>query len=222
MSQAQGSSPLTRGKHAEAIRTYETPRLIPAHAGKTRALRVTVMVSPAHPRSRGENRRDGRCQAVGQGSSPLTRGKPGGSGRPMRTAGLIPAHAGKTAFAAALVQAARAHPRSRGENEQGAPDHVWPVGSSPLTRGKPTRPAARTRGPWLIPAHAGKTCRKRYVSSGRRAHPRSRGENCPSADCCCKNEGSSPLTRGKHSRHLQGPDMRRLIPAHAGKTNVLT
>ena len=50
----------------------------------------------------------------------------------------------------------------------------------------------------LIPAHAGKTCRRGFRLRRVRAHPRSRGEN-PSV--------------GHDGRNLEG-----LIPAHAGKT----
>ena len=50
------------------------------------------------------------------------------------------------------------------------------------------------------------------------AHPRSRGENCPSIRSRRLALGSSPLTRGK-LKHLTLRQMvLRLIPAHAGKT----
>ena len=50
-----GSSPLTRGKLSISGHTCVVPRLIPAHAGKTTVPEATHAVSPAHPRSRGEN-----------------------------------------------------------------------------------------------------------------------------------------------------------------------
>ena len=54
----------------------------------------------------------------------------------------------------------------------------------------------------------------------RRAHPRSRGENCGTSNVPMGDVGSSPLTRGKrHGCHgvlwVLG-----LIPAHAGKTSI--
>ena len=70
-----GSSPLTRGKRAGLPPLISTPRLIPAHAGKTQIYDLGYYRERAHPRSRGENqagRRSGRLQL---GSSPLTRGK---------------------------------------------------------------------------------------------------------------------------------------------------
>ena len=50
-----GSSPLTRGKRAGRARPCVARGLIPAHAGKTLALRTSDHARWAHPRSRGEN-----------------------------------------------------------------------------------------------------------------------------------------------------------------------
>ena len=70
----------------------------------------------------------------------------------------------------------------------------------------------------LIPAHAGKTRprSRRYGTS--RAHPRSRGENKTGMGTNVVGAGSSPLTRGKLRRLRCHTFHRRLIPAHAGKT----
>ena len=152
-----GSSPLTRGKHERERRGLLRFGLIPAHAGKT----------PYHcPR---------HCCAAG--SSPLTRGKLSDrvGGRPRD--GLIPAHAGKTRRSRSARAARPAHPRSRGENEGEGHRLVRRRGSSPLTRGKRQHHHRRPRDRRLIPAHAGKTARRRTSRVLRRAHPRSRGEN---------------------------------------------
>ena len=50
-----GSSPLTRGKPCGGSFLDVTPRLIPAHAGKTNGSRCKTTATQAHPRSRGEN-----------------------------------------------------------------------------------------------------------------------------------------------------------------------
>ena len=154
-----GSSPLTRGKpEAVEVRTLRRG-LIPAHAGKTRSCKSCLIVSTAHPRSRGENHPVPGTTFWYRGSSPLTRGKryrgetTGGGG------GLIPAHAGKTRGSSKPSPRSPAHPRSRGENDKWRAEKPQRLGSSPLTRGK-----HRQRG-WLldrnrlIPAHAGKTAR---------------------------------------------------------------
>ena len=214
-----GSSPLTRGKQSIASQRRRTPRLIPAHAGKTCSQRCGCGRRRAHPRSRGENlagrRGAGRVTAhprsrgenkkvplgaSGQaGSSPLTRGKLPAVRLDSRPSRLIPAHSGKTKPTAWCRPACTAHPRSRGENELPQTRNVLSGGSSPLTRGKPAGPPRRRAGRRLIPAHAGKT-----AGAGAGIAARS---------------GSSPLTRGKHREVDKRGDATRLIPAHAGKTS---
>ena len=73
------------------------------------------------------------------------------------------------------------------------------MGSSPLTRGKPTHSLADPHARGLIPAHAGKTTGGEGEPEGRGAHPRSRGENHRRATRNGIAGGSSPLTRGKRS-----------------------
>ena len=131
----------------------------------------------------------------------------------------IPAHAGKTTPTRRPWCGSSAHPRSRGENQQRLDLGAESRGSSPLTRGKPRPQSWQKRASRLIPAHAGKTrCQLRLRRRGR-AHPRSRGENRPAAAQLRSQLDSSPLTRGKPHRRIQGVVARRLIPAHAGKTN---
>ena len=152
-----GSSPLTRGKHKAAHDGLQDHRLIPAHAGKTPSRSPHLSLVGAHPRSRGENREEDRVRPWRRGSSPLTRGKLRASAPAMRTMGLIPAHAGKTGKIVPVTSAARAHPRSRGENRGMRPSGHSSGGSSPLTRGKRLRSAFAVCSSGLIPAHAGKT-----------------------------------------------------------------
>ena len=156
--QAQGSSPLTRGKPVLAAALAGCVGLIPAHAGKTTERMDRDRLASAHPRSRGENAYVTGADNLCSGSSPLTRGKPRPApAHPVRF-GLIPAHAGKTLGPSVVTAMIGAHPRSRGENRCGAGDCHAPNGSSPLTRGK--LGFLGVPGPaWgLIPAHAGKTC----------------------------------------------------------------
>ena len=118
------------------------------------------------------------------------------------SSGLIPAHAGKTSQSHPRLCTHEAHPRSRGENRENDDVASLDIGSSPLTRGKPSNQAARGSRPGLIPAHAGKTrwCTPRRETGP--AHPRSRGEN--------------------QERDHDGHRPRWLIPAHAGKTTGRT
>ena len=193
----EGSSPLTRGKRRLRGRRAQRHRLIPAHAGKTLHAPQARSWCPAHPRSRGENSTASASLWRLLGSSPLTPEKLGASSWGQGWTGLIPAHAGKTGGRADRRQATRAHPRSRGENKDGAGKDLIRWGSSPLTRGKRRRPGARGQTWRLIPAHAGKTPRSGCQCPPRRAHPRSRGENYTTGTTAGIVHGSSPLTRGK-------------------------
>ena len=154
---AAGSSPLTRGKPASRFWTVMSFRLIPAHAGKTRAASSMRLLRAAHPRSRGENLPDFGRFPFRTGSSPLTRGKLGVWGVACRSVRLIPAHAGKTRIADANSPWSAAHPRSRGENFEMPVCRMPQAGSSPLTRGKLRRSFRFVGRSRLIPAHAGKT-----------------------------------------------------------------
>ena len=195
-----GSSPLTRGKPRHIPAVTATHRLIPAHAGKTTATRPPPWPSPAHPRSRGENSDSQKLKNRPYGSSPLTRGKHARRRGGPSIRRLIPAHAGKTALAAAFIRATAAHPRSRGENDGGVDEGFAQLGSSPLTRGKPSATAAFRSARRLIPAHAGKTVRPLSDCWRASAHPRSRGENTRTSRRAGRWTGSSPLTRGKLHR----------------------
>ena len=90
---------------------------------------------------------------------------------------LIPARAGKTHCRSPRSAACPAHPRAGGENDQGAPDHGWPVGSSPRGRGKRRRLVEAISHGGLIPARAGKTGECVEAVGGIGAHPRAGGEN---------------------------------------------
>ena len=214
----QGSSPLTRGKQGPVWPEGQPGGLIPAHAGKTTCWAGAGGCGGAHPRSRGENDAVDHSEGLDEGSSPLTRGKPGdrhGAGLRRR---LIPAHAGKTLSGIVWPRTAWAHPRSRGENDLADRQGVTLVGSSPLTRGKLAQVAPVIGGLRLIPAHAGKTPRRPRRPASQGAHPRSRGENGRPRQVLRSRQGSSPLTRGKLVLTWPGQTGMRLIPAHAGKT----
>ena len=152
-----GSSPRTRGKLVRTGHVRPSTGLIPAHAGKTGVFCMLRCTTPAHPRSRGENRSYQARRPSPGGSSPLTRGKRRGVHPHPGRCRLIPAHAGKTVRREPRRRHTEAHPRSRGENLQACVLSEDCHGSSPLTRGKlPPQGHARGTGR-LIPAHAGKT-----------------------------------------------------------------
>ena len=195
-----GSSPLTRGKRPDAHRVGRHPRLIPAHAGKTRASGRFDIGLRAHPRSRGENARPHPSELLFLGSSPLTRGKQKHGPLRRHPSGLIPAHAGKTRFWRTMVFGRGAHPRSRGENVEAR-----------------TSSGMRT---WLIPAHAGKTESNGRAVTHSWAHPRSRGENLIGVAADLAAQGSSPLTRGKPTARTASWARTRAHPRSRGENGL--
>ena len=155
-----GSSPLTRGKQVLSESHTAGLGLIPAHAGKTPPANTPRPANWAHPRSRGENCAASASRSSRRGSSPLTRGKHNERAARQLRIGLIPAHAGKTHTMHFYYLQYTAHPRSRGENLSVSHSQNMSLGSSPLTRGKLRSRAAQDSDGRLIPAHAGKTCRR--------------------------------------------------------------
>ena len=160
-----------------------------------------------------------RC-SVCQGSSPLTRGKPLIPRRKHPHPGLIPTHARKTGLASRSRRGGWAHPRSRGENRAKFVDDGRNWGSSPLTWGKQPHDSAENSGRGIIPAHSGKTARRRRTLRSRRAHPRSHRENVDGQRETAEEWGSSPLARGKRDHLRDRLHDAGLIPAHAGRTCV--
>ena len=227
-----------RGKPACRVKLDPLPRLIPAHAGKTRFCAPQARSAGAHPRSCEENAwsahsfrnvsgsspltrenvRAHRNERTERGSSPLTRGKRSGDRVRQLVPGLIPTHAGKTCASRRGFLFSRAHPRSCGEKSPCSASYFAPWGSSPLMRGKPSASSTGAPLAGLIPAHAGKTARRRRTLRSRRAHSRSCGDNFRDTPMPALWSGSSPLTRGKRLGGLRRVPGVGLIPTHAGKT----
>ena len=213
-----GSSPLSRGILRLEERTIEGERIIPALAGNTLPHTVGPAPQRDHPRSRGEYFVAAPINAVIGGSSPLSRGIPRMTPSRCTCARIIPALAGNTAFHLQLDVWSRDHPRSRGE--YGVPSRPVHLrhGSSPLSRGIPTRNGPYTIPTGIIPALAGNTPGPRIKFNELSDHPRSRGEYWPRPTVWRNGNGSSPLSRGipAHRRH---PGRRPgIIPALAGNT----
>ena len=156
-SRKAGSSPRMRGKRVTCDATGIKRRLIPAHAGKTKASTIRTPAWRAHPRACGENFHAASAPVLIAGSSPRMRGKLQIERGLREQVGLIPAHAGKTSGAQRLSGPARAHPRVCGENVMGAVMSCQAMGSSPRMRGKLKDVGRRKKHRGLIPAHAGKT-----------------------------------------------------------------
>ncbi len=169
--------PRSRGEHDTGRHLrHAAGRIIPAHAGSTCSNWRMAASARDHPRSRGEHSWNSSASGRRDGSSPLTRGAPGGLCGGFGGDGIIPAHAGSTAASAPPRAIEPDHPRSRGEHRDCFERFRVVGGSSPLTRGAPV----------LIPPFA-------LVG---RDHPRSRGEHTLPLTLPLRVKGSSPLTRG--------------------------
>ena len=119
-------------------------------------------------------------EALGEGSSPHTRGALAGDGDRPVGGGIIPAYAGSTRAA-----------------------WTWwrvPDGSSPHTRGARRRPLGPPAPARIIPAYAGSTVAEIPGKIVKADHPRIRGEHVGWAWEGVKLVGSSPHTRGARPR----------------------
>ena len=137
-----GPSPLARGKqHPDAGRVGKIGT-IPARAGETASDSTRTATRRDHPRSRGGNAPCVDVAVEATGPSPLARGKPLSHVRRAGISGTIPARAGETRQSRPKSGKSRDHPRSRGGNTLTPRLPPWPMGPSPLARGKRRVPPA--------------------------------------------------------------------------------
>ena len=154
-------------------------RIIPALAGNTEAMDLGRPTRPDHPRSRGEYPGASSVPPQWFGSSPLSRGIPKHPRKYRRLLGIIPALAGNTPYTYTARRPHGDHPRSRGEYHGQTKTETWDLGSSPLSRGIPSRRTSCGTQRRIIPALAGNTNYSRHCPRVLRDHPRSRGEYHP-------------------------------------------
>ena len=215
---SDGSSPHTRGAPQSLAQTGNAWRIIPAYAGGTRYVEMTLHKNGDHPRIRGEHVFQLMTKVPCPGSSPHTRGALRKTTTSASTTRIIPAYAGSTRRPRAITQRRWDHPRIRGEHDRGEALAVGPGGSSPHTRGAPRPLAPSPLGSRIIPAYAGST--RTYAAGGppARDHPRIRGEHRLKRARGLVHEGSSPHTRGALGATGAAAGVPGIIPAYAGST----
>ena len=178
-----GSSPRVRGKGGIIPRSNDHQRIIPAGAGKReRSVRETSY-DWDHPRGCGEKPFRKKLRFRAWGSSPRVRGKVPITGRYSVPVGIIPAGAGKSQPPPALYQSRRDHPRGCGEKMVVRATIKLAVGSSPRVRGKAAASVFDLQGGGIIPAGAGKRCRRPGRSRSFGDHPRGCGEKSAVVPC---------------------------------------
>ena len=167
---------------------------------------------------RGEN----QPQIVGVviliGTSPRARGKLTVASQRSEANRNIPACAGKTLRSSARLTVYPEHPRVRGENGCVRLGSHRICGTSPRARGKPAITPSSTAHDRNIPACAGKTQHPRPALFPPTEHPRVRGENGAHFVKSTGAQGTSPRARGKLVHDVLFVQLRRNIPACAGKT----
>ena len=174
----------------------------------------------AHPRSRGADFPFDNLIHSTPGSSPLARGGQAAGSADSRSAGLIPARAGRTADGHEGSAHAGAHPRSRGADMVGESDGMEKVGSSPLARGGHTEANLAGDAHGLIPARAGRTRCASACSRQHGAHPRSRGADDDEYGSETFEVGSSPLARGGLSCSCRCSAYARAHPRSRGADDI--
>ena len=151
--------------------------------------------------------------------SPLhMRGKADDDLRAEGITGITPAHAGKRLEIGSPVGLSWDHPRTCGEKPHRRPRQPVLPGSSPHMRGKVLLGFFLPCTQGIIPAHAGKSCKRPSGIGRRRDHPRTCGEKSTDNLLALADLGSPPHMRGKDvGQILQRQDV-GITPAHAGKS----
>ncbi len=187
-----------RGARASPSYRGDRPGIIPAYAGSTCLGGHACPWVRDHPRVCGEHRteeitRDRRIE-----SSPRMRGALNLPPRYGGRAGIIPAYAGSTIYAAALAVVRLDHPRVCGEHELCSVRYG--------------------EGGGIIPAYAGSTVGKQTFSIVCVNHPRVCGEHREQTRVPETKRGSSPRMRGAHHGLRRAGTCAGIIPAYAGST----
>ena len=134
---------------------------------------------------------------------------------------FIPAYAGNSLCRILENYSDTVHPRLRGELLHLRSTTVGRAGSSPLTRGTQLSLLPLLMPSRFIPAYAGNSRRKGPSCISYTVHPRLRGELHRLANLNHQNPGSSPLTRGTHTKKIYTNSEIRFIPAYAGNSMLV-
>ena len=148
------------------------------------------------------------------------RGKPRSSTRRSPTPRIIPAHAGQTSdyFSSEIISSD--HPRACGANLIVFGVVHTHLGSSPRMRGKLEVKEFKSTATRIIPAHAGQTSTLGMTVVRPSDHPRACGANFATLVGSQLQNGSSPRMRGKRCVGRVQHPWPRIIPAHAGQTDL--
>ena len=151
--------------------------IIPAYAGNTLVVSLTVSPSRDHPRVCGEHLTENEAHRVGEGSSPRMRGTRERLPACKGVEGIIPAYAGNTMIVPVPHIHWRDHPRVCGEHTIIIIRHRSSRGSSPRMRGTLADLPFDVLAFGIIPAYAGNTTKHGTAPVPAWDHPRVCGEH---------------------------------------------
>ena len=193
--------------------------IIPADAGST-SLKDSEAEKPEdHPRGCGEHRFRPAGRGRAGGSSPRMRGALGDVAQQLLRTGIIPADAGSTTAWAKWSCPGQDHPRGCGEHGDVVVKMRPLPGSSPRMRGALGLDEKLDTLKGIIPADAGSTALKDFLTEKMEDHPRGCGEHfLPSPDQL-RHWGSSPRMRGARKHGGRAFRQDGIIPADAGSTS---
>ena len=154
-----------------------TQGIIPAYAGNTVTVVMTLRSHWDHPRICGEHPLVHGISRVARGSSPHMRGTRMSTRSLTIKHGIIPAYAGNTHPTRNPLPCRRDHPRICGEHRWSYTGSCARRGSSPHMRGTPPHLVLRRMSSGIIPAYAGNTRGSEAQPFRNGDHPRICGEH---------------------------------------------
>ena len=192
-----GLSPRGRGKRSSTAWVRDRRRSIPAWAGETTRLNMSITRSTVYPRVGGGNPEGRQIPRWRWGLSPRGRGKQALGGPAASYAGSIPAWAGETPVGIAVNDPVEVYPRVGGGNPPSLSMPLPGKGLSPRGRGKQDQAIIQAQEDGSIPAWAGETASRKRRRTPWRVYPRVGGGNvyCPLIVLILN--GLSPRGRGK-------------------------
>ncbi|VEH26933.1 Domain of uncharacterised function (DUF2825) [Cellulomonas fimi] len=215
-----GSSPHAGRRRAGAVRRAVGGGLIPARGETTNPSHATSTASTAHPRTRGDDRREGTYKVTVPGSSPHAGRRRPPAQHEQGGLGLIPARGETTTGGGVSGSRRRAHPRTRGDDITPTTPSTTPLGSSPHAGRRRASTRLRASGSRLIPARGETTGSSPARTSATPAHPRTRGDDWRAAWRASSTAGSSPHAGRRLPAAAAVYRGQGLIPAR-GETTVL-
>ncbi len=192
--------------------------ITPAPAGTTFLQVLAILKFRDHPRTCGDHCQETDTGKEYVGSPPHLRGPQVRQFLHHFAAGITPAPAGTTRFAAAGIWRFGDHPRTCGDHPQRPGFRPPHGGSPPHLRGPRLLASCSFASSRITPAPAGTTYLKTQGHLICKDHPRTCGDHRQARSGSYASSGSPPHLRGPRKPQHHHGDRRRITPAPAGTT----